>query len=95
MEEIAACENTENPKEAIKRLAEEAAARRKTLRMDEDDYTSAAKKEPESVKTQKTLKLGKQPEITVKMTKSSASSKKATSAKKQFSAATTKRAARS
>ena len=38
MEEIAVCENAENPKEAIKRLVEEAAARRKAARMEEEDY---------------------------------------------------------
>lgn len=83
MEQIAAFENSENPKEAIRRLVADAKKRRDALGVEEP----MKKKSQVKTKTQKTLKIGKdEPEITVKVVKSgtkrSVSSKKAVSAAK-------------
>lgn len=50
MKEIAAFENTDNPKEAIRKLVEDAKQRRKNLRID-DFEPKALLKEPVKVKT--------------------------------------------
>ena len=98
MKEIAAFENTDNPKEAIRKLVEDAKQRRKALRIDDFEHKTVPKA-PVKVKTSKTLKLGKtDSEITIKAVKSnpvkkrSASSKKAAATK---TAGTPKSSARS
>lgn len=75
MDEVLAFENAENPKEAIRRMVDEAKQRRTALSIDEQDVGIASaltsNKDAVQIKTQKTLKLGKQKSgITVKMVKS-------------------------
>ena len=50
MKEIAAFENTDNPKEAIRKLVEDAKLRRKALRIDDFEH-KVLPKEPAKVKT--------------------------------------------
>ena len=97
MKEIAAFENTDNPKEAIRRLVEDAKQRRKALRIDDFEHKTVPKA-PVKVKTSKTLKLGKTAsEITIKSVKSNPAKKRSASSKKAATktAVTPKSSARS
>ena len=49
MKEIAAFENTDNPKEAVRKLVEDAKQRRKALKL--DDFDPVVPKEEAKVKT--------------------------------------------
>ena len=89
MKEIAAFENTDNPKEAIRKLVEDAKQRRKALRIDDFEHKTVPKA-PVKVKTSKTLKLGKtDSEITIKAVKSKPVKKRSASSKKAVAAKTT------
>lgn len=86
MDEIAAFENTENPKEAIRRLVADAKQRREAYGIDDHQASGMGKKSAVKTKTQKTLKIGKEEvEINVKVVKSSA--KRSASSKKAVSSA--------
>ena len=89
MKEIAAFENTDNPKEAIRKLVADAKQRRKALRIDDFEHKTLPKA-PVKVKTQKTLKLGKtDSEIMIKTIKSSSGKKRSASSKKAVATAKT------
>ena len=90
MEEILAFE-TKGSKDALRKLVAEANERRKAT-MDADDHLSLAKKakkSPEKLKTQKTLKIGKEgpAEIDITVTKSGGAAKKSASGKKRATSA--------